>query len=85
MTLTQINQTIAELDQVRQKINAFVIAALPTMGPDCLKLVLAITAMVAQGGANPAQVMEALADLAQINKDITSAELAVKAQPATAA
>lgn len=88
MDIDHIKQELAQIDQVRQRINKFIIAALPTMGPDCLKLVVAISAMVAQGGASPSQIMGALDDLNQINDDFTTAIAAVKAQegaPAPAA
>ncbi len=83
MTLAEIQEKIAEIDQVRQKVNKFLIAALPTMGPDAFKLALAVSAMVAAGGANPAAVMSGLDDLNQLNADFTTAMAAARSETPT--
>jgi hypothetical protein len=85
LSIEEITTALAEIDQVRQRVTKFLIAALPTMGPDAFKLALAVSAMVAAGGANPAAVMAGLDDLNQLNADFTAAIASVKAQETVAA
>lgn len=81
LTIAEIQQKLAEIDQIRKTINATLIEA--CKGPavaDTIKLVAAITKAVATGGSDPLAIIDALNDLNAINADLTAAEAAVKAQ-----
>ena len=81
MTLDDLKAKLAVLDELRQKINAFLIAALQGgLFTDGLKLAAEISKMVAAGGMDPADGIAALGTLTQINTDITTAVQAAKAQ-----
>ena len=83
LDLSQVKAKLDEIDGVLKQLNQFILAALPTMGPDCLKLAMAVSAMVASGGADGPAIIAAIADLHQINTDFLAAKAAVKAQQET--
>ena len=81
MDITQIQETIAQIDQIRQKINAFIKAALAAgTGADAISLMAAIAKDVATSGTDPAAILATINDLTQINNDLDTAVAAVKAQ-----
>ena len=85
MTLAQINDTLATIDQIRQKVNTFIKAAATEHNlADALTLVAAITKDIATGGADPVAILQSLDALVQINADLTAAATAVKAEQPTA-
>jgi len=84
MTLADIEKAVVDIDAIRQKINAFIKAALAAgTGADAISLMAAIAKDVATSGTDPAAILQTISDLTQINNDLNTAVAAVKAQAPT--
>ena len=84
MTLTDIQTALANIDAIRQKINAYIVAAFAAgAGKDAIALMAALAKDVATSGADPASILETINDLGAINNDLNDAAAAVKAQQPT--
>lgn len=80
--LKEIMQKIEDFHNFVQKLKDFNEMAMPIVGPDALKMVIPITALIASGGMNPGAALEALDDLHTIVGDIIKAKKMFEAQQA---
>lgn len=84
MTLAEIQTDLANIDAIRQKINAYIVAAFAAgIGKDAVALMASLAADVATSGSNPADILTTITALTQINADLNAAAAAVKAEQPT--
>lgn len=84
MTVADIQNALAIIDQIRQEINAYIKAALAAgAGADAISLMADIAKDVATGGKDPMAILATIQQLTAINNDLTAAAAAVKAQTPT--